>query len=239
MADVEFAPGQWGTHRSWPVPGARPRQLFLGPATADRPGTLDGVPTGAGQRQRFTDDPTQTAEQLTDNELTADPNRLAYLTKPLDRAVRLSGTPRVTVRASFAGRSPYLTALLVDYGTDVRFARLRRLPDVDCIGPGIPEDPGCFNRREYVTRETPFKIVTRGWLDVRNRHSPAVTEPIVAGTSYTLSWQLQPQDHIFKAGHRIGLVVISTDRDYTLRYPAGTAVTVHLGMSHAVLPLTG
>ncbi len=164
---------------------------------------------------------------------------MAYVTKPLDRPVRLSGTPRVALRASLDGRSPFLTALLVDYGTDVRFAGLRRLPDLDCIGPGIPEDPGCFNRREYVTQETPFKIVTRGWLDVRNRHSESVTEPIEAGKTYLLSWQMQPQDHIFKAGHRIGLVVISTDRDYTLRYRPGTRITVHLGLGHVLLPLAG
>ncbi len=42
---------------------------------------------------------------------------------------------------------------------------------------------------------------------------------------------------MFAAGHRIGVVLISTDRDYTLRYRAGTTVDVELGLSHAVLPL--
>jgi X-Pro dipeptidyl-peptidase len=79
--------------------------------------------------------------------------------------------------------------------------------------------------------------VSRGWLDVRNRHSPAVTEPVRPGQEYTFSWELQPQDHIFAAGHRIGLVLISTDRDYTLRYPAGTVVTTRLGLSNVSLPL--
>jgi X-Pro dipeptidyl-peptidase len=52
-----------------------------------------------------------------------------------------------------------------------------------------------------------------------------------------MTWPLQPKDHVFAAGHRIGVVLISTDRDYTLRYPAGTRVGVDLGLSHAVLPL--
>ena len=72
------------------------------------------------------DDTAQTAEQLVDNELAADPNRLAYLTRPLTGDVRLSGTPRVTMRASLAGRSPYLTALLVDYGPDVEVSVRRK-----------------------------------------------------------------------------------------------------------------
>ncbi len=237
MADVETAPGQWTTHRSWPVPGSTPTPMFLGPAKGDRPGTLGRWPVGLGRQQSYVDDPARTAETLVAGELAADPNRLAFLTEPLTATARLSGTPRVTVRARVDGRSPYLTALLVDYGTDTRFAGLRALPEQDCVGPGIPGDPGCFARREYVTTTTPWKIVTRGWLDTRNRYSPAVSTPVDPATTYTLSWELQPQDHVFKPGHRIGLVLVSTDRDYTLRYPAGTAVTVNLGLSHVLLPL--
>jgi X-Pro dipeptidyl-peptidase len=233
MADVETAPGHWTTARSWPVPGTAAIPYFMTSS-----GGLSRLPTGFGTRQAFTDNPARTAEQLVANENSPDPNRLGYLTAPLDHAVRLSGTARVSVRAAVDGRSPYLTALLVDYGTGVRFAGFRRLPEMDCIGPGIPEDPGCFARREYVTAETPYQIVSRGWLDVRNRHSPAVTEPVRPGQEYTFSWELQPQDHVFAAGHRIGLVLISTDRDYTLRYPAGTVVTTRLGLSNVSLPLS-
>ncbi|HET6214544.1 MAG TPA: Xaa-Pro dipeptidyl-peptidase, partial [Micromonosporaceae bacterium] len=239
MADIETAPTQWQTAASWPLPGTRTAPMFLGPAADDRPGTLTTTPSGIGSRLSFVDDPAQTAEQLADSELTADPNRQVYLTAPLATPVRLSGTPRVTVRASLDGRSPYLTALLVDYGTDARFAAIRRLSDVDCIGPGIPGDPGCFARRAYVTAVTPYQIVTRGWLDVRNRANARVTQPITPGTTYSFSWELQPNDHIVAAGHRLGLVLISTDRDYTLRYPAGTVVSVQLGLSHLQLPVSG
>jgi X-Pro dipeptidyl-peptidase len=88
-----------------------------------------------------------------------------------------------------------------------------------------------------VTEETPYEVVTRGWLDVRNRISPARTTPIEPGRPYRFSWDLQTQDHVFAPGHRIGVVLISTDRDHTLRYPAGTEVGVRLGVSRVVLPL--
>jgi X-Pro dipeptidyl-peptidase len=237
MADVETAPNQWVTARSWPVPGTRSTSMFLGPAADDRPGTLAPRPAGPGTTQSFVDAPARTAEQLAGGELSADANRLVYLTGPLAQPTRLSGTPRVTVRASLDGGSPYLTALLVDYGTGDRFVRLRRLSEMDCVAPGTPEDPGCFARREYVTEPAPYRIVTRGWLDVRNRSTPWVSQPIRPGSTYTLSWELQPNDHVFAAGHRIGLVIISTDREYTLRYPAGTAVNLRLGPSQVLLPL--
>jgi X-Pro dipeptidyl-peptidase len=233
MADVEVAPTVWRTSRSWPVPGTRTTPMFFGTGNS-----LRSLPNAIGTRESFVDDPAQTAEQLADNELATDPNRLAYLSAPLTRETRLSGTPSVTVRADLTGASPYLTALLVDYGPADRFVALRSLSVQDCVGPGIPEDPGCFNRREYVTAQTPSEIVSRGWLDVRNRLSKAHTTPVRAGKTYTFSWKLQTQDHVFAAGHRIGVVLISTERDHTLRYPAGTEVGVRLGLSRVDLPLS-
>ena len=225
--------------RTFRIQSLRPEQESAMLAVLNERDVFVSLPTGFGSRMSFVDDTAQTGEALADNELSADPNRLVYLTRPLEEPVRLSGTPRVTVRASVDGLSPFLTALLVDYGTDTRFAGVRRLTETDCVGPGLPEDPGCFARREYVTRETPYKVVTRGWLDVRNRISPWISQPVNPGTTYTFSFELQPNDHIFKPGHRLGIVLISTDRDYTLRYPAGTTVDVRLGLGHALLPLSG
>ncbi|RZU53959.1 X-Pro dipeptidyl-peptidase [Krasilnikovia cinnamomea] len=231
MADVEVAPTVWRTAATWPVPGSRDTPMFLGESG------LRPRPSGAGVRQSFVDDPAQTAEELADDETGTDPHRLAYLSEPLTRETRLSGTPSVTLRADLDGDSPYVTALLVDYGPADRYAGMRALSVQDCVGPGIPGDPGCFNRREYVTARTPSEIVTRGWLDARNRYSIARSAPVRPGKAYTLRWPLQTTDHVFAPGHRIGLVLISTDRDHTLRYPAGTEVGVRLGVSRLVLPL--
>ena len=41
-----------------------------------------------------------------------------------------------------------------------------------------------------------------------------------------MRWDLQPDDHVFTAGHRIGLVVVSTDHDYTIRPKPGTELTL-------------
>jgi X-Pro dipeptidyl-peptidase len=209
MADVEVAPNRWQTSPTWPLAGNRALPLGTSPA-----------------RQSFVDDPSKTAEDLV-----ADGGGLRYVFPELKRETRITGTPEITVRASLAGDSPYLTALLVDFGEAERYAGVRTLTEQDCVGPGIPGDPGCFNRREYVTATTPYEIVTRGWLDVRNRISPARTTPIVSGRDYTFRWNLQTTDHVFAAGHRIGVVLISTDRDHTLRYPAGTVVTVRPALS--------
>ncbi|WP_305784356.1 Xaa-Pro dipeptidyl-peptidase [Symbioplanes lichenis] len=228
IADVETAPNVWQTSRKWPAPSSRTFALGAG-------GTLGA---GPAVRETFADDPARTAADLVSAPESADPNRLAYVTAPLKSPLRLSGTPTIRVRADLTGDSPYLTALLVDYGTADRYAGIRTLPTQDCIGAGIEGDPGCFAQREYVTASTPYEIVSHGWTDVRNRLSPAVTTPIRAGQPYTFRWELQTQDHVFAAGHRIGVVLISTDRDHTLRYPAGTVVGVRTGVSQISLPVS-
>ncbi|MGW0478402.1 Xaa-Pro dipeptidyl-peptidase [Nonomuraea sp. NPDC003214] len=234
QADVEIAAGQWGRHASWPLPGAHPVRLWMGSG-----GKLGLLPRPWSPRESYTDQKTRTAEDLAGTAPAADPNRLAYLTAPLPADVRISGTPTISVRASMRdGATPYLTALLVDYGTDTRpDGRLVPTGETLCYGQGVPGDTGCTALRTLGTAVTPYKIVTRGWLDVRNRHREDRSEPVRPGREYGFTWDLQPQDHLFKKGHRIGVVIISTDHDYTLRYPAGTRVTVSPGRSSVKLPV--
>ncbi|MFG2001258.1 Xaa-Pro dipeptidyl-peptidase [Spirillospora sp. NPDC048911] len=236
--DVERAPGQWETASDWPVPGTRTVPVSLNAGKAGQPGTLSLRPRRGPVQSMIDAGRTRTAEQLLVNEDQADPNRLAFLTPALTKPVRLNGIPKAAFRASLDGRSPYLTALLVDYGTDTRptGARLDTGQRV-CFGQGVPGDDGCTTRQALVTATAPYKIVTRGWLDARNRHSPSRTEPIKPGKAYDFRWDFEPTDYVFKAGHRLGVIVLSTDYDYTLRYPAGTKLTLQPGTSKVLLPL--
>ncbi|TDD25091.1 Xaa-Pro dipeptidyl-peptidase [Nonomuraea diastatica] len=233
QADVESASGQWAQHASWPLPGTATVPLWLGPGAK-----LGLLPHPLSRKESFTDQKSRTAEQLV--EATGpDANRLAYTTGPLPADVRISGTPTVTVRASLKdGASPYLTALLVDYGADERpNGTLVSTGQSYCYGESVPDDSGCTTLRRLGTAVTPYKIVTRGWLDVRNRHRPDRTEPLRPGKEYGFTWDFQPTDYVFKKGHRLGLVIISTDVDYTLRYPPGTRITVTPGRSSLRLPV--
>ena len=82
-------------------------------------------------------------------------------------------------------------------------------------------------------------MVTRGWLDPRNRDGIARSRPLRRGREYRLRWDLQPDDYIWRAGHRIGLVVVSTDHDYTLRPRPGTRLTLNPSGSELQLPVVG
>ena len=91
---------------------------------------------------------------------------------------------------------------------------------------------------DYKATGAPF-IVTRGWMDPQNRESLSKTTPVVPGTAYTLTFELQPHDYIFPAGSKLGLVLLSSDRLFTLRPPPGTRLTVHTRDSVLQLPVVG
>lgn len=226
--DVERTPGDWETYKDWPDPSARSVRLGL---------SEDGLGRSGRGTQRLVDDPSRKAEDLAANPDASDPNRLMYLTPELTEPVKLSGTAKIKLRASVDGKSPYLSALLVDYGADERVSGFGPTSERWCYGDSIPGNEGCRTVRRYSTAVTPFKIVTRGWTDVRNRTSIWRSTPVKAGKEYTFSWPMQPYDYVFKPGHRIGLMVLATDHAYTLRYPAGTKVEVDLRGSTLTLPL--
>ena len=91
---------------------------------------------------------------------------------------------------------------------------------------------------DYKATGAPF-IVTRGWADPQNRESIERTTPVEPGKSYTIAFELQPHDYIFQAGSRIGVVVLSSDRLFTLRPPPGTKLTLDAARSGARLPIVG
>ena len=82
-------------------------------------------------------------------------------------------------------------------------------------------------------------IITRGWRDPENRASDYVNEPVVPGTFYKLDIDMQPRDVVVPAGRRIGLMVLASDRDHTVRPPAGTELTLDLGNSSFTIPTVG
>lgn len=91
---------------------------------------------------------------------------------------------------------------------------------------------------EYPATGSP-KIITRGWADVENRDSSATTTPIVPGEAYTFDVELEPKDYVFAAGSRIGVVVMSSDHEYTVRPAPGTELTLQPSASTVHLPFVG
>jgi X-Pro dipeptidyl-peptidase len=209
-SSVEREDGTYVHEADWPLPGSRDARLDLSADSSTAPGELSTRSRGRSRDQSFVDRGREldTDDVLIQSPDSAHPNRLIYLSPNLRRDVRISGTPRVSLRMSIDNRTAAnLTAVLVDYGPE-----------------GSSEAP---------------LMVTRGWMDPQNRHSLWRSERVREGREYGFRWDLQPDDYLFRAGHRIGLVVVSTDFDYTLRPLPGTRLTLDPDDSEVTLPVVG
>src|SRR5690625_866868 len=82
-------------------------------------------------------------------------------------------------------------------------------------------------------------LITRGWADPRNRNSLWEEEPLVPGEFVEVTFDLQPDDQVIPAGAQIGLMIFSSDRDFTLWPEPGTELTIDLDGTLLELPIVG
>jgi len=145
------------------------------------------------------------------------PNRLIYATAELTAPLLLSGTARVTLRVASSTPAANLSVYLV------------QLPWAD--GP-----MGTAN------------LITRGWADPQNAkslskggdyHSMDKGVPLKPGQFVNLTFDLQPDDQIIPAGKRIALMILSSDRDFTVWPKPGTKLTIDLDATKITLPIVG
>ncbi|TDD91597.1 Xaa-Pro dipeptidyl-peptidase [Saccharopolyspora karakumensis] len=82
-------------------------------------------------------------------------------------------------------------------------------------------------------------VVTRGWTDPQNREALDRTTPIEPGQNYAITVTMQPDDYVFAPGHRLGVVVLSSDRDFTLRPKPGAGLRLDLARTSISIPAVG
>ena len=137
-------------------------------------------------------------------------HRLIYVTPTLTEAVHISGTPKVTVRLSSSKAAANLSVYLVSL-------------------------PWTEGRRTKITDN----IITRGWADPQNHKSIRESEPLVPGEFYDVTFDLMPDDQIIPKGQQIGLLIFSSDKEFTLWPSPGTELTVDLDGTSIQLPIVG
>jgi len=137
-------------------------------------------------------------------------HRLIYVTPELSEDVHISGVPELTIRLAADKQAANLSVWLV----------------------ALPWEEG---RRSKITDN----IITRGWADPQNHSSLSESEKLVPGKFYDLSFTLQPDDQVIPKGQKIGLMIFSSDREFTLWPKPGTELTIDLDATSITLPVVG
>jgi X-Pro dipeptidyl-peptidase len=83
------------------------------------------------------------------------------------------------------------------------------------------------------------KIVNRGWMNPLNRESLTESQSLEPGEPYELQFALEPVDYRFDAGHRLGIMLYSSDYNVTRRPPSSPELTLSLAESKVYAPIVG
>lgn len=137
-------------------------------------------------------------------------HRLLYITPPLSEDTHISGVPKVKIKMASSKPAANLSVWLV------------ALPWTDALNTKITDN-----------------IITRGWADPQNHSSLTKSEPLVPNKFYEVEFDLMPDDQIIPKGQQIGLMIFSSDKEFTLWPEPGTKLTVDLDGTELTLPVVG
>ena len=82
-------------------------------------------------------------------------------------------------------------------------------------------------------------LITRGWADPQNEGSLRESTPLTPGEFRSLTFELQPDDQVIPAGQQIGLMIFSSDPEFTLWPEPGTELQIDLAGTSIMLPVVG
>jgi X-Pro dipeptidyl-peptidase len=200
---------------SFPVPGTQAVTLF--PSAGGN--SISSLTTASSRGiEKLVDDVTFSGSANASK--SASVNRLLYATPILSDTLHVSGYPRVTLRIASSKPAANLSVWLV------------MLP-YDSTDVGSDSHAG---------------VVSRGWADIQNHKSLKTGgyyatkesgESLVPGRFYDVTFDLQPTDEFIPAGRQLALMIMSSDRQYTLWPQPGTELTVDLSASSITIPIVG
>ena len=215
-AGQPFAPPAPRTYPTYPAPGSEPVRLHPAPG-------------GTGIASLSTMAPPAGVDTLVDDvsvsgslnaTMPRSPHRLMYATATLTDTIRVSGTARVTLRVAASRPAANLSVWLVTLPYDT-------LP---------------------IGSQGHLGVVTRGWADPQNHRSltqggefasRTPGEPLVPRRFYDVTFDLEPDHQVIPPGKRLAVMVMSSDREFTLWPSPGTQLMLDVARSSVTIPVVG
>lgn len=238
QATVQREDGTFVDEAKWPAPGAKSTRLKLSKPLDAKAGGLS-IAAASSDPVSFTGGPNESTDAVVLDPTTTKPNRAVFLSNDLEQAVRVSGTGKVEVRVKVNKVAAGIKARLVDYGTANRYTSVSNIANTSkCWGGGNALDTGCYPETKINTAVSDASVVVRTLADVGHYRSLNKKESLVSGQWYDLTFELNADDVVFAAGHRLGLVLTVEPDNPSIPF-TGATITLDPANSELTLPLTG
>jgi len=153
---------------------------------------------------------------------------------PIEEDLHLNGKARLHLRVQSSTNKGLLSAQLLELG------RKKYLQPYPAVLSVRTLDNGRYHMLDNLT-ELPFKeagqrVISKGYLNLQNRHNLLEVEPVTPGEWMEFDFELQPTIYKLEKGATLRLVLYTTDFEITVRDQTDYQLTIDLAQSSLHLP---
>ena len=153
---------------------------------------------------------------------------------PIAEDLHLNGKARLHLRLQSSTNKGLLSAQLMELGSKKYLQPYPAVLSVRTL------DNGRYHMLDNLT-ELPFKeasqrVITKGYLNLQNRHNLLQVEPLTPGEWMEFDFELQPTIYKLEKGTTLRLVLYTTDFEITVRDQTDYQLTIDLANSSLTLP---
>ena len=153
---------------------------------------------------------------------------------PIAEDLHLNGKARLHLRLQSSTNKGLLSAQLMELGSKKYLHPYPAVLSVRTL------DNGRYHMLDNLT-ELPFKeagqrVITKGYLNLQNRHDLLQVEPVTPGEWMEFDFELQPTIYKLEKGTTLRLVLYTTDFEITVRDQTDYQLTIDLANSRLTLP---
>lgn len=163
-------------------------------------------------------------------------NQLIFKTEELKRDLIIDGKAEVNLKVSSSQNLGLLSFQLIDYGSQKRLTISPTLLAKNALAATYDwrED----DLREFTyDKETSFKMITKGHLNLQNRTAPYKNDKLDPNVFYDINVELQPTFYKVLQGHQLGLIIYATDFGMTVRGNQDIDYTIKTADSSLIVPI--
>ena len=153
---------------------------------------------------------------------------------PIEEDLHLNGKAHLHLRLQSSTNKGLLSAQLMELGSKKYLQPYPAVLSVRTL------DNGRYHMLDNLT-ELPFKeagqrVITKGYLNLQNRHDLLQVEPVTPGEWMEFDFELQPTIYKLEKGTTLRLVLYTTDFEITVRDQTDYQLTIDLANSSLTLP---
>ena len=153
---------------------------------------------------------------------------------PIEEDLHLNGKPRLHLRLHSSTNKGLLSAQLLELGSKKYLQPYPAVLSVRTL------DNGRYHMLDNLT-ELPFKeagqrVISKGYLNLQNRHDLLEVEAVTPGEWMEFDFDLQPTIYKLEKGATLRLVLYTTDFEITVRDQTDYQLTIDLAQSSLHLP---